>query len=118
MIGIIAGLTNAALSIGTTLIFEHLGHAAKGPEFGETMSLLGIRFSIAVALQRIVVGIEWAVVTIVLLVLLLMILRKRTLAAAAFFAVSLTGGPPAFARPARSTATAPPTAVCTTGPAP
>jgi hypothetical protein len=77
--------------MGTEVIAKHLGYGDKGPEFGETMSLLGIRFSIADVLLRIAGGIEWAVVTIVLLVLLLMILRRRILAAAAFFGVGVTG---------------------------
>ena len=91
MIGIMAGLANTALALGTELIFEHFGHPNKGPELGETTPLLGIRFSIADTLLRIVAGIEWGTSTIVLLVVLLLILRKRILAAAAFFAVGVTG---------------------------
>jgi len=91
MIAIIAGLAQVVLTWGPETVMKLLGRMDRGPEIGIPTSLLGIRFSIAAALQNVAEALSFGTLITVLLVLMLMILRRRSLAAAAFFALNLAG---------------------------
>jgi hypothetical protein len=90
MIGLIGGLLHLVIARGADLLMTGDGRTI-GPEIGDTMSLLGIRFSVAEFLNAAAGGILFGTVQVVVLALLLMIVRRRGIAAGVFCGLFLTG---------------------------